>query len=303
MSISLFFRRNRPATPSELLAAQERASVIGLPITRVAQAVHMDTEERLKARTLLESISAEIRLLGDKPEEKSNQLDWVTLETRLNNLVSTNAFSLETGVFGQAPLIGQANRLAKITLAEAERRMTSNDVAGSVALLSSFRKFAEHTAFQQTLVSLLAGVANWRRLADSLGRLTSSQIELLPEFVLRQPTSPDFRQVLICEFMFQWNQLASGDQITVSGAELMLDDERSRRFIFLENWALLYSELKDCKAIADVGPIYQSARGRMTPYKRSLLSGPSYPIDSVDWRRLASLEVELSDSFKKLRSN
>jgi len=303
VSISLFFRRNRPATPTELLAAQERASAIGLPITRLAQVVYVDAEERLQARRLLDSITAKILLIGDKPEDKSDQLDWTTLETSLNNLVSTSAFSLDSGVIGQAPLIGQASRLAKITLAEAERRMTSDDLAGSVALFTSFRKFAEHSAFQQTLVSLLAGVTNWRRLADSLGRLTASQIEILPEFVLRRPTSPALRQVLIYEFIFQWNQLASGEEITPCDAELLLDDERSRRFAFLENWALLYSELKDCKAIVEVDPKYQSARERMTPYKRSLFSGPIYPIDSLDWRRMASIESELSDVFKKLRSD
>jgi hypothetical protein len=301
MDTTLLWRSNRKASPGEVLAAQERAILAGLPITVEARAAYGATEKTLEAKLLLESMSSEISLLGDQYESQTAELNWNSLESRLNQLIANPDFSLRAGAVGQVPLVAATNRLSKVMLAEAERRVQSGDWSNGISLYQQFRAYAKHGAFQQTFISMLIGMANWKRLVDSLTRLETRGLNVLPTELVKPPSEPEIRSVLNYEFLFQWDQLSPEDQVTPVQAQRMRSKERSKIYIFLENWALLYPRLENSKGIIEVATGNQHLRSELYPYKKHFFTAPTYSLDVIDWTGLAGSIKRTHEAFEKLR--
>ena len=309
MVVPLSLQVNRRASAEEVLAAQQLAVKVGLPITASARVPFSSTARTLEAKAVIEAIYAQLKSLGEKPETKTVKLDWKLLEARLSEVIENPEMSMRAGAKSEFPLLAGTNVMTKVILAEAERRIKTGETRSGEALYRTFRKFACHNSFQQTLISMLVGVSQWKRYAASLSGLAKSQ-QIALGADLFEPIPPlKIKQILDYEFAFQWDSLSPRGQIGVPGAKSMNADKRSERYIFLKNWSTLYPQLSKCRSCKEAGDAYAKVLPKLLPFfdldqppQFAEEEGPRYTLDVIDWHSLGDSLDETQALLARLRS-
>jgi hypothetical protein len=300
-------QQNRRATAEAVLAAQALAIKAELPITAGSLARFSCSSRTLEAKEVLESIYAQIEVLGDRPETKTKKLDWSLLEARLATIISNPEMSLRAGAIYDFPLLGGTRSLSKVLLSEALRRVRSGDTIGGELSYRLFRSFISHDAFQHTLITLLVGISHWKRYADSLARLNQSFLSELGSDLFAPMPPLKMKQILEHEFVFQWDQMSPQGQICELDARALSEEQRSERYIFLTNWTILFPILSQCPTLTKVSNAYLLLFEKLLPFwqvdeSRALsmqLDGPRYPLDAVRWN---ALDESLGDARDKLET-
>lgn len=270
-----------------LLVAKESTISLGLPVHAEAWIRYGLTSEVLRAHGLIAQMHSDL---------ESEEVDWENTEQLLHELQKCGRFTLGHEVQLSTQLNFALSAIVRKLLAEAEARSGKGDLFGGQRLYMSLRELLMRGILADSLISMLIIISFWKRYLASLESIDPRLRGELSYEIIEDPILPNPTEVLLGEFAFQWRQIDTTNQ--------ELDRRATRRQIkFLDNWNLIYSELRDCPDFASVGTTYQALTSQIKPNLGLGFFKSKRPLDSVEWMSLDASVRQMLLGYEALRQS